>query len=137
MVVNYLNVFSMSLNPTETNPKLIVDANAVLTSAIPDPLVIQKRQRIIDVAAAERIPVISGWKIFAESGALCTYGPRLTESHRRAAYYVDRILKGMKPAELPIERPTVFELVVNLKAAKSLGVTVPPSVLARADEVIE
>src|SRR5205085_11304229 len=105
--------------------------------AIQHTLVIQKRRRIIEVAAAERIPVISGWKIFAESGALCTYGPRLTESHRRAAYYADRILKGMKPAELPIERPTVFELVVNLKSAKTLGVTLPPSVLARADEVIE
>jgi len=106
-------------------------------TVIPDGLVIQKRQRIIDFAAAERIPVISGWKIFAESGALCTYGPRLTESYRRAGYYVDRILKGMKPAELPIERPSVFELVVNLKTAAALGVTVPPSVLARADEVIE
>jgi putative ABC transport system substrate-binding protein len=106
-------------------------------TVIPDGLVIQKRQHIIDFAAAERIPVISGWKIFAESGALCTYGPRLTESYRRAAFYVDRILKGMKPAELPIERPSVFELVVNLKTAAALGVTLPPSVLARADEVIE
>src|SRR5437763_1868730 len=106
-------------------------------TVLPDALVIEKRQRIVDFAMAERIPIISGWKIFAESGALCTYGPRLTESYRRAAFYIDRILKGMKPAELPIERPTVFELVVNLKAAKSLGVTLPPSVLARADEVIE
>ncbi|TMK31174.1 MAG: hypothetical protein E6G69_08590, partial [Alphaproteobacteria bacterium] len=87
-------------------------------TVLPDGLVIQKRQRIVDFAAGERIPVISGWKIFAESGALCTYGPRLTESYRRAGYYIDRILKGTKPAELPIERPTVFELVVNLKAAK-------------------
>jgi ABC-type uncharacterized transport system substrate-binding protein len=106
-------------------------------TVIPDGLVIQKRQRIVEFAAKERIPVISGWKIFAESGALCTYGPRLTESYRRAGFYIDRILKGAKPAELPIERPTVFELVVNLKTANSLGVTVPPSVLARADEVIE
>src|SRR5438105_2517868 len=106
-------------------------------TVLPDALVIEKRQRIVDFAMAERIPIISGWKIFAESGALCTYGPRLTESYRRAGYYIDRILKGMKPAELPIERPTVFELVVNLKTAKSLGVTLPPSVLARADEVIE
>jgi len=68
---------------------------------------------------------------------LCTYGPRLTESYRRAAFYIDRILKGMQPAELPIERPTVFELVVNLKTANTLSVTVPPAVLARADEVIE
>jgi putative tryptophan/tyrosine transport system substrate-binding protein len=106
-------------------------------TVLPDGLVIQKRQRIVEFAAKERIPVISGWKIFAETGALCTYGPRLTESYRRAAFYIDRILKGMQPAELPIERPRVFELVVNLKTANALGVTVPPSVLARADEVIE
>ena len=97
----------------------------------------QKRQEIVDFASGAGAPVISGWKIFAESGALCTYGPRLTESYRRAGFYIDRILKGAKPAELPIERPTVFELVVNLKTAKSLGVAVPPSVLARADEVLE
>jgi putative ABC transport system substrate-binding protein len=103
----------------------------------PDLLTIQTRQRIIDFATRRRIPVISGWSIFAHSGALCTYGPRLTESYRRAAYYVDRILKGMKPAELPIERPTVFEFVVNMKAAAALGIGLPASLLARADEVIE
>jgi len=106
-------------------------------TVLPDALVIEKRQRIVDFAMAERIPIISGWKIFAESGALCTYGPRLTESYRRAAFYIDRILKGMKPAELPIERPTVFEFVVNQKTANALDITLPPSVLARADEVIE
>jgi putative tryptophan/tyrosine transport system substrate-binding protein len=73
----------------------------------------------------------------AENGALCTYGPRLVESYRRTAYFVDRILKGSKPAELPIERPTVFELVVNLNSAKILGVTIPSSVLVRADRIIE
>jgi len=126
-------------NPAELEESFseIVSGKSEAISVLPDPLVIRGRQRIIDFAVAERIPVISGWKIFAESGALCTYGPRLTESYRRAAYYVDRILKGMNPAELPIERPTVFELVVNLKAAKTLDVTLPPSVLARADEVIE
>src|SRR5437763_8570815 len=126
-------------NPAELEESLseIVSGKSDAVSVIPDPLVIQRRQRIIDFAAAQRVPVISGWKIFAESGALCTYGPRLTESHRRAAYHIDRILKGMKPADLPIERPTVFELVVNLKTAKALDVTLPPSVLARADEVIE
>jgi putative ABC transport system substrate-binding protein len=106
-------------------------------TVLPDALVIQKRERIIEFAAAEHIPVISGWKIFAETGALCTYGPRLTESYRRAGIYIDRILKGATPAELPIERPTIFELVVNLKAAKALDISIPPSVLARADEVIE
>jgi putative ABC transport system substrate-binding protein len=126
-------------NPAELEESLseIVSGKSDAVSVIPDPLVIQRRQRIIDFAAAQRVPVISGWKIFAESGALCTYGPRLTESHRRAAYYIDRILKGMKPADLPIERPTVFELVLNLKAAKALDVTLPQSVLVRADEVIE
>jgi putative ABC transport system substrate-binding protein len=86
---------------------------------------------------SRRIPVISGWSLFARSGALCTYGPRLTESYRRAAYYVDRILKGQKPADLPIERPTVFELVVNVRTAAALGIELPTSLLARADEVIE
>ncbi len=126
-------------NPAELEESLaeVAAGKPGAITVLPDALVIQKRQRIVDFAAGERIPVISGWKIFAESGALCTYGPRLTESYRRAGYYIDRILKGMKPAELPIERPTVFELVVNLKSAKTLGVTVPPSVLARADEVIE
>jgi putative tryptophan/tyrosine transport system substrate-binding protein len=73
----------------------------------------------------------------AESGALCTYGPRLVESYRRTAYFVDRILKDSTPAELPIERPTVFELVVNLNSAKTLGIPIPPTVIARADRVIE
>jgi putative tryptophan/tyrosine transport system substrate-binding protein len=68
---------------------------------------------------------------------LCTYGPRLAESYRRLAYYVDRILKGTKPAELPIERPTLFEFVINLQTAKVLGIEVPPSLLARADRVIK
>jgi putative ABC transport system substrate-binding protein len=86
---------------------------------------------------ARRIPVISGWDIFARSGALCTYGPKLAASYQRVAYYVDRILKGTKPAELPIERPSVLELIVNMKTANALGLTVPPSVLVRADEVID
>ena len=120
----------------ESFPEIAADKPEAIT-VIPDGLVIQKRARIIDVAAAGRIPVISGWKVFAESGALCTYGPRLTESYRRAAYYVDRILKGERPAELPIERPTVFELVLNQRAANALGMTIPQSMLARADEVIE
>ncbi len=103
----------------------------------PDPLVVQNRSRIIDFAMTRHIPVVSGWALFAHSGALCTYGPRLTESYRRAAYFVDRILKGTKPAELPIERPTRFELLINLGTAKALGLTMPPELLARADEVIE
>jgi len=105
--------------------------------AVPDPITVAGRQRIIEIATAQRIPTVSGWAVFAESGALCTYGPKLVESYKRAAYFVDRILKGAKPADLPIERPSVFELVVNLKTAAALELALPKSVLARADEVIE
>jgi putative ABC transport system substrate-binding protein len=102
-----------------------------------DGFALQNRDRIIGFAMEHRIPVISGWPIFAESGAVCTYGPKLNESYRRLAYYVDRILKGAKPADLPIEQPTKFELVLNLKSAKKLGIGIPQTLLARADEVIE
>lgn len=102
-----------------------------------DGFAIQNRARTIAFATAQRIPLVSGWRIFAESGALCTHGPRLTESYRRLAYYVDRILRGARAEDLPIERPSVFETVVNLRAAAAIGVTVPTSVLARADLVIE
>ena len=81
--------------------------------------------------------MISGWAVMADSGALCTYGPRLVESYRRTAYFIDRILNGTKPDELPIEQPAVLELVVNLISAKTLGVTIPQAVLVRADRVIE
>jgi putative ABC transport system substrate-binding protein len=84
-----------------------------------------------------RAPVVSGWPVFAESGALCTYGPQLADSYRRLAGYVDRILKGAKPADLPIEQPTKFETVINLRTAKALGLAIPPSLLVSADEVIE
>jgi putative ABC transport system substrate-binding protein len=106
-------------------------------SVLADGFAIQYRQNIVDFATSRRVPVISGWPVFAQSGAICTYGPRLTDSYRRLAYYVDRILKGAKPADLPIEQPTQFELVVNLKAAKALGITIPQSVETRADRVIE
>jgi putative ABC transport system substrate-binding protein len=102
-----------------------------------DGFAIENRQQIIDFGMRHRAPVISGWPVFAQSGAICTYGPRLTDSYRRLAHYVDRILKGAKPAELPIEQPTTFQLVVNLKTAKTLAITIPPSLLARADDVIE
>jgi putative tryptophan/tyrosine transport system substrate-binding protein len=106
-------------------------------SVLADGFAIQNRREIIDTAMSHGVPVISGWPVFAQSGAICTYGPRLTESYRRLAYYVDRILKGARPADLPIERPTKFELVVNLESAKALGITIPQSVEARADTVIE
>jgi len=106
-------------------------------SLLADGFAIENRRDIIDFATSRRVPVISGWPVFAQSGAICTYGPRLTDSYRRLAYYVDRVLKGAKPADLPIEQPTTFELVVNLKSAKALGITIPLSVETRADRVIE
>jgi putative ABC transport system substrate-binding protein len=102
-----------------------------------DGFVVENRSLIINFAMSRRLPVMSGWAVMANSGAICTYGPRLVESYRRTAYFVNRILKGAKPAELPIEQPTVFELVVNLNSARTLGITVPQSVLVRADRVIE
>jgi putative ABC transport system substrate-binding protein len=105
--------------------------------AFSDAFIVDNKNYIINFAMSRRLPVVSGWAVMAENGALCTYGPRLVESYRRTAYFVDRILKGSTPAELPIERPTVFELVVNLNSAKTLGITVPSTVLARADRIIE
>ena len=106
-------------------------------SLFADGFAIQYRQRIIDYGMKHRAPVISGWPIFARSGAICSYGPKLTESYRRLAYYVDRVLKGAQPSDLPIERPTKFEMVVNMKTAKTLGLTLPNSIIVSADEVIE
>ena len=106
-------------------------------SLFADGFAIQYRQRIIDYGMKHRAPVISGWPIFARSGAICSYGPKLSESYRRLAYYVDRLLKGTRPSDLPIERPTKFEMVVNMKTAKTLGLTVPNSIIVSADEIIE
>jgi len=106
-------------------------------SILADGFAIQNRQRIIDFAMKHRVPAISGWPVFAQSGALFTYEPLLTESYRRVAYYVDRILKGAKPADLPIEQPMRFEMVINMRTAKALGITFPPSIMVRADRVIE
>jgi putative tryptophan/tyrosine transport system substrate-binding protein len=92
---------------------------------------------IVAMAIKERLPVISDWAVFAKAGALFTYGGKQAALMRRTAYYVDRILKGARPADLPVEQPTEFELIINLRTATTLGLTVPPSLLASADEVIE
>ena len=89
------------------------------------------------IAADLKIPVMSGWPVFAHAGALCTYGPRLPQVYRRVAYYVARILNGAKPADLPIERPSQFELILNQRTARAFNLTFPRAILARADEVIE
>jgi len=105
--------------------------------AFPDATMMRYSERIAAMATKNRIPAISGWAEFTERGNLMSYGPNLAASFRRLAYFVDRILKGAKPADLPVELPTKFELVVNTKAAKELGIIVPPSILVRADRVIE
>jgi putative ABC transport system substrate-binding protein len=93
--------------------------------------------RILELARMHRLPTMFGQPRFAEAGALIAYGPSLRDMNRRAAAYVDRILKGAKPGDLPVEQPTKFDLVVNLKIAKTLGITIPSSIVARADQVIE
>jgi len=101
------------------------------------PLTYMRRQQITDLALKHRLPAIQVLKEFAQAGLLMSYGPNLPDTYRRAARYVDKILRGAKPAELPVEQPSKFELVINLRTAKALGLTIPQSLLLRADEVIQ
>jgi putative ABC transport system substrate-binding protein len=112
-------------------------ANAQALVAFDDPLTIGYRSQIVNLAASNRLPAIYGFREFPVDGGLMSYGASFVVLFRRAATYVDKILKGAKPADLPIEQPTKFELVINLKAAKALGLSVPAVLLTQADEVIE
>src|SRR5258707_4414805 len=103
----------------------------------PTPVFQLERRRLADLAAEHRLPAVFQSRNYVEAGGLMSYGPNLPDLNRRAAIYVGKILKGTKPSDLPVEQPTKFELVINLKTAKALGITVPPTLLARADEVIE
>jgi putative ABC transport system substrate-binding protein len=103
----------------------------------PGPLTLANRKRIPDFALKSRLPSMYVRREFVDAGGLMSYGADLADSYRRVAYFVDRILKGAKPADLPVEQPTKFELVINLKTAKQIGLTIPPNVLARADKVIK
>jgi putative ABC transport system substrate-binding protein len=131
--------FTQVRSAAEIEPALerIRAGGAEAMIVLPDGLVMQHRKQIIEFAALQRIPAISGWSEFAKSGGTMTYGPNLNASFQRLAIYVDKILKGANPGELAVEQPTRFELVINLKAAKAIGLDVPPTLLGRADEVIE
>jgi len=110
-------------------------ANALLVT--PHPFFIDRRQQIVNFAAQHKLPAIYGSSGFVDDGGLMSYGPSGQDTWHRAAWYVDKILKGTKPADLPVEQPKKFELIMNLKAAKQIGLTIPPKVLARADRVIK
>jgi putative ABC transport system substrate-binding protein len=96
-----------------------------------------ERRRIAELAIKNRLPTVFAFRSYVDAGGLMSYGPNIADLFRRAATYVDKILKGAKPADLPVEQPTTFELVVNLKTAKALGLTIPSSMLGRANHVIE
>jgi putative tryptophan/tyrosine transport system substrate-binding protein len=115
----------------------IAEAKADALCVIADPVLGFERDRIVNFATKNHLPGIYFWREFAEIGGLASYGTNLAAVYRRAATYVDKILKGAKPGDLPVEQPTTFELVINRSTAKALGITLPPAVLQRADEVID
>jgi len=111
-------------------------ARAAALTVLPSNSFFDERRRLVDLAAKNRLPAVYPWRDFVVAGGLMSYGANVTDLVRRAAAYVDRILKGAKPSDLPVQQPQKFELIINLKTAKVLGLTIPQSVLARADQVI-
>jgi len=115
----------------------VASGNIDAIHAFPDGVTAASRVRIAEFALTRHLPSVFGWKEYAEAGGLMSYGPNLDESWRRVAGFVEKILKGARPADLPVEQPTRFELIVNLKTARALGLIMPPTLLAGADQVIE
>jgi putative ABC transport system substrate-binding protein len=125
--------------PDEFEPALraMVEQRAGALIIVAAPIFREHEQRVIDLTTKARLPAMFSWAAAVRAGSLMSYGPDYAEQFRRAAAYVDKILKGAKPADLPVEQPTKFELAINVKTAQALGLTIPPLLLARADEVIE
>jgi putative tryptophan/tyrosine transport system substrate-binding protein len=135
-----LHLYSMEVRSPNEFDKAFEDATRARAGALavmPDSLFAGNLRRIADLAARSRLPTIFHLREFTDSGGLLAYGADRSDMFRRAATYVDKILKGAKPADLPVEQPTKFEFVINLKTAKKIGLTIPPNVLARADRVIK
>jgi putative ABC transport system substrate-binding protein len=137
-------VLRLALQVVEARPQEIGEAFGTIDGVHPDALIVQQTtsfnihiRQIAELAVSHQLPTVHQNRQFVEEGGLLAYGPSIFALGERAAWYVDRILKGTAPADLPVEQPTRFELIVNLKTAKALGLTLPPTVLARADEVIE
>ena len=133
--LQYLDV--LDPKDIETAFREAIKGRADAALVLPSPFAFGERIQLVDLAAKHRIPAMYGSSEYVEPGGLMTYGVSFTDLFRRAAYYVDKILKGAKPAELPVEQPTKFELLINLNAAKQISLTIPPNVLARADKVIK
>jgi putative tryptophan/tyrosine transport system substrate-binding protein len=135
-----LHLFSMEVSSTDKYEDAFKEATKARSAALAvtqNPLATSNRKRVTELAIRNRLPAIYPRKEFVESGGLMSYGPDVAEPQRRAAVLVDKILKGAKPADLPVEQPTKFELVINLKTAEALGLTIPPIVMMRAEKVIK
>jgi putative ABC transport system substrate-binding protein len=134
-----VNIHTVEMRQLDLERALVsvsqVNASALIV--VPDPAFTNQRQRLAAFALEKRQAAVYMFREFPEAGGLLSYGPSLPASFRESAVYVDKILKGAKPADLPVEQPTKFELVINARTAKALGLTIPPSLLLRADQVLE